>query len=80
MFKVLFRNIDVVLFCLLLFYDFEAIIAIFDASKPFKILDIVFNIWFVLLIVIIYRRLMGKEFLDSILYDLGFKSKKKDDK
>ena len=77
--KSILRNIDIILFWMLLIYDLETIISIFDSRKDFHIIDLVFNIWFALLLFIIYRRWHSKEYIDSILYDLGLKSKIKDD-
>ncbi len=74
-YKYFIRYIDIVLFWILLIYDFENIIAFFDASKESRFFDLIFNMWFILLVFIIYRRSRNQEFLNSILYDLGLKSK-----
>lgn len=71
--KYFLNYIDIFLFIILLIFDFKDIIAYINGSQEFNIFDLLFNFWFLLLIVVIYRHLFNKEIKNYILTVLGFK-------
>lgn len=73
---MIYKYFDIVLFWILLFYDFNDIKDFFNSNKHFDIFDLAFNMWFILLIFIICRRIRNKNLIDSILDFLGLKFKK----
>jgi len=75
-YKKLLKNLDIVLLWILLFYQFDDFVAIFNSSKNFSIFDSVFNIWFVILILLIYRLVRGENLINIILDELEIKFKK----
>ncbi len=72
--KYLFKYIDICFLILVLILDYKDIISYIDGSKAFNIFDLIFNLWCLLLIVVIYRHFANKEIKNYVLAALGFSS------
>ncbi|QFR48811.1 hypothetical protein FJR48_03375 [Sulfurimonas lithotrophica] len=71
----LIKNMDMILLWMLLLIELNDLYILLKSSRNITFFDIVFNMWFLILILIIYRLYKKENLFDIIIEELNFKHK-----